>query len=327
MSRLKTTDRVYVAGHGGLVGSSILKSLQNKGYANLLVRTCHELDLRDQVATRNFFSEYKPDVVFLAAAKVGGILSNNTFPSDFIFENLQIQNHVIMEAYRAGVRRLIFLGSSCIYPRLAPQPMPENCLLTGPLELTNRPYAIAKIAGLEMVHSLRRQFGKDYFSVMPTNLYGPRDNFHPENSHVIPGLIHRFCKARENGDKEFVVWGTGRSQREFMHARDCADAIVYLAETLDEHAFRETAIGKADWSHVNIGTGQEVSIAELAQLIAKIVGFEGVLRFDTSKPDGTPRKLLDTSFLQGLGWTPKVGLEEGLRDTVEWYHKHGFQSP
>ncbi len=313
-------DRIFVAGHSGLVGSAIVKNLREKGYTNLLTQDRSELDLLNQSAVENFFSTEKPDIVFLAAAKVGGIFANNTYRADFIYQNLQIQNHVIYSAHLFGVKRLIFLGSSCIYPRNAPQPMKEEDLLTGALEQTNRPYALSKIAGLELVNAIRRQHGKDFFSVMPTNLYGPGDNFHPENSHVLPALIHRFHEAKISNAKEVIVWGTGSPKREFMYSEDCADAIVFLAETLKEDFFekdiKQAQLGN---SHVNVGTGEELTIKELTEIIRNVVEFRGKIIFDATKPDGPPKKLLDTHLLTALGWKKKISLKEGVQSVYAYY--------
>lgn len=319
---MKPDDKVFVAGHKGLVGSSIVEVLKAKSYSRLLTATRQELDLRRADAVEECFMRLKPDVVFVAAAKVGGIFANNTFRADFIFENLQIQNSVIWAAHRSGVRRLVFLGSSCIYPKAAPQPMPESCLLTGELESTNRPYAIAKIAGLELVQCLRQQYGRDYFSVMPTNLYGPRDNFDLQTSHVLPALVRKFCDAKRQNAKTVPIWGSGVPRREFMLNSECAEAVVHLAETLSYAQLQASPIGSLGYSHVNVGTGQEVSIADLAKLIARLVDYRGELAFDSSKPDGTPRKLLDVSFLKSLGWQSKVTLEAGIKQTIDWYQKN-----
>ena len=316
---LAKSARIFVAGHRGLVGSALVERLQKGGYTNILTRTREELDLSDQAAVRKFFEDARPEGVFIAAAKVGGIHANNVYRADFIHENLLIQNNLIWASHLNNVQRVIFLGSSCIYPREAPQPMPETCLLGGPLEYTNRPYALAKIAGLELIDSLRKQYGRDYFSVMPTNLYGPRDNFHPENSHVLPALIRKFVEALQNGDKTVSVWGTGNPRREFMYSEDCADAIVHLFETLSKEQLDKSDIGRAGWSHVNVGTGTDVSIRELAEEIAGATGFSGDIVFDSNKPDGTLRKLLAVSVLKEAGWSHKVSLPVGIKATLKWY--------
>jgi GDP-L-fucose synthase len=297
-------DKIYVAGHRGLVGSALLRRLQKGGYQNVVTRTHTELDLLDQRAVRAFFQTEKPDHLFLAAAKVGGIVANNTYPADFIYQNLMIQNNVIHSAYETGVNKLLFLGSSCIYPKFAPQPMKEEYLLTGNLEPTNEPYAIAKIAGVKMCSAYNRQYGTNFMSVMPTNLYGLGDNYDLQNSHVMPALIRKMHEAKARDDKEVVIWGTGTPHREFLCSDDMADACIFLMETRDAEDIGEL---------VNIGAGQDVTIRELAELVAKVVGFEGELVFDTTKPDGTPRKLLDVSRLTKLGWRATINLEEGIR--------------
>ena len=317
--QLSKNDKIYVAGHRGLVGSAIVESLKARGYDKIVTRTRSELDLLDAVAVQRFYAEEKPDVVFVAAAKVGGIHANNVYRADFIYENLVIQNNVIWNAHLSGVHRLVFLGSSCIYPRNAPQPMPETCLLTGELEYTNRPYAIAKIAGLELVNSLRLQYGRDYFSVMPTNLYGPGDNFHPENSHVLPALIRRFVEAKESGAKSVTVWGTGKPRREFMYSLDCADAIVHLAESIALGSLEDSPQGQKGFYHINVGTGEDISIEELTRIIADAVGFTGLVVFDTEKPDGTPMKLLDVSHLRNTRWKRFRSLQLGIIETLKWY--------
>ena len=311
------TAKIYIAGHRGLVGSAIVRNLQAKGYTNLLLRTHAELDLTNQAATSAFFAQKKPDYVFLAAAKVGGILANNNFPAEFIRDNLAIQTHIIHAAYVNQVQRLMFLGSSCIYPKMAPQPMKEEYLLSGPLEPTNRPYALAKIAGIEMCWSYNRQYGTRYLAAMPTNLYGPGDNYHPENSHVIPALIRKFHEAKVSGAKKVVVWGTGTPRREFMYSEDMADACVYLMNLADDKYDRllgsdESKSGRFEPPLVNIGVGEDVTIAELAQLVKKTVGFEGQLDFDTNKPDGTPRKLMDVERLRNAGVVASTTLADGL---------------
>jgi len=297
---MKIDDKVYIAGHRGMVGSAILRQLKSEGFHNLIVRTSSELDLRDSNAVADFFSLEKPDYVFLAAAKVGGIVANNTYRADFIYENLMIQNHVIHQSYLHGIKKLMFLGSSCIYPKLAPQPLKEEYLLTGELELTNEPYAIAKIAGIKMCDAYRAQYGCNFISVMPTNLYGPNDNYDLRNSHVLPAMLRKFITARRNGDKAVTIWGTGSPKREFLHADDLARACAYLMNTYDEPGL------------VNIGVGEDISILELAILVKKITAFEGEILTDTSKPDGTPRKLMDVTKLNGLGWRAKISLEEGI---------------
>lgn len=302
-------SRVYVAGHRGLVGSALVRCLRKAGYTNLLTRTHAELDLTDPQPVREFFEAQCPDYVFLAAAKVGGILANDTYPADFIRENLAIQTNVIYEAWRAGVKRLLFLGSSCIYPRDCPQPIKEEYLLTGPLEATNRPYAIAKIAGIEMCSSYNRQYGTRFLAAMPTNLYGPGDNYDLQTSHVLPALIRKMHEAKARGDKEVVVWGTGKPRREFLYSDDMADACVMLMRLPDEE-FRTLIDRYAPL--INIGCGADVTIRELAETVARVVGFSGALRFDTSKPDGTPRKLLAVDRLFSLGWKPSVPLEAGI---------------
>ena len=312
-------SKIYIAGHRGLVGSAIRRNLEKKGYCNLVTRTHSELDLIDQKATEDFFANEKPDYVFLAAAKVGGIHANNTYPAEFIRDNLVIQTNTIHEAYRSGVQRLMFLGSSCIYPKLCRQPMKEEYFLTGSLEATNRPYALAKIAGVEMCWSYNRQYGTQFLAVMPTNLYGPGDNYHPENSHVIPALIRKFHEAKIHNRPTVIVWGTGTPRREFMCSDDMADACVYLMNLPDEKfacllGSDEAKTGKFEPPLVNIGVGEDITIHELAVLIGKIVGFHGDLIFDASKPDGTRRKLMDTSRLRQMGWCANTSLEEGLVD-------------
>jgi len=310
-------SKIYIAGHRGLVGSALMRNLKSAGYTNLILRTHAELDLTDQAATEAFFAKEKPDYVFLAAAKVGGILANNSYPAEFIRDNLAIQTNIIHAAYKNGVTRLMFLGSSCIYPKLAPQPMKEEYLLTGPLEPTNRPYALAKIAGIEMCWSYNRQFGTKYLAVMPTNLYGPGDNYHLENSHVIPALIRKFHEAMRANAKEVVVWGTGTPKREFLYSEDMSDACIYLMNlphgSFDELlGSDETMSGKFEPPLVNIGVGNDVSIGDLAILIKQVVGYTGEIIFDTSKPDGTPRKLMDVSRLNDLGWSAPTSLQAGL---------------
>jgi GDP-L-fucose synthase len=302
--------RIYVAGHRGLVGSAILRELERRGYRRPVVRSSSELDLRNQAAVQAFFEEQRPEYVIVAAARVGGIHANDTYPADFLRDNLQIQTNVIDTAWRAGAKKLCFLGSSCIYPKLAPQPMREDALLTGPLEPTNEWYAIAKIAGIKMCQAYRRQYGFNAISLMPTNLYGPGDNFDLQNSHVLPALIRRFHEAKLRGDAEVVIWGTGTPRREFLHCDDLASAIVHLMRTYESDEL------------VNIGCGTDVTIRELAELVAGITGFAGRLVFDAAKPDGTPRKLLDVRRLSALGWTPGITLEAGVRSTYGWFVEH-----
>lgn len=311
---MNPTSKIYIAGHRGLVGSALVRNLQAKGYTSLLTRTHAELDLTNQATVEAFFAEEKPDYVFLAAAKVGGILANNTYPAEFIRDNLAIQTNIIHAAYKNNVKRLMFLGSSCIYPKLAPQPMKEEHLLTGPLEPTNRPYALAKIAGIEMCWSYNRQYGAQYLAVMPTNLYGPGDNYHPENSHVIPALIRKFHEAKQANAKEVAVWGTGTPRREFLYSEDMADACVFLMNLPDERFQPLLASDRNDGLPpvINIGVGEDVTIKELAETVKQVVGFEGEIVFDASKPDGTPRKLMDIARLHNLGWKEKVELFQGL---------------
>ena len=297
---MEKNAKIYVAGHRGMVGSAIFRKLKAEGYTNLVIRNSQELDLRNQQAVADFFAAEKPDYVFLAAAKVGGIVANNTYRADFLYENLAIQNNVIHQAYLHGVQKLLFLGSSCIYPKLAPQPLKEDYLLTGLLEPTNEPYAIAKIAGIKLCDAYRDQYGCNFISVMPTNLYGYNDNYHPENSHVLPALIRKFHEAKTSGAASVIVWGTGSPLREFLFADDLADACYFLMQEYNEAGL------------VNIGTGHDLSIKDLALLIKEVVGFTGDLVFDTSKPDGTPRKLLDVSKLHTLGWKHRIALQEGL---------------
>ena len=315
-------QKIYIAGHRGMVGSAIVRELERKGYTNLIYRTHQELDLTNQAAVRHFFETEKPDQVYLAAAKVGGIYANNTYPAQFIYENLMVQNNVIHQAFVSGVKKLLFLGSSCIYPKLAPQPMAEDALLTGKLEPTNEPYAIAKIAGIKMCESYNRQYGKshgvDYRSVMPTNLYGPGDNYHPENSHVIPALIRRFHEAKINHSPEVTIWGTGTPKREFLYVDDMAAASVFVMQ-LDLLAYE--AQTEPMQSHINVGFGSDITIAQLADAIAKATGYQGQITFDPTKPDGSPRKLMDSKRLNRLGWSPKVGLEEGLAAAYDEYVK------
>ena len=303
-------SKIYVAGHRGMVGSAIMRALKNQGQTHFVVRTHAELDLTDQQAVRHFFETEKPDQVYLAAAKVGGIHANNTYPAEFIYQNLMVQANVIDAAFRNGVQKLLFLGSSCIYPRLAPQPMSEDALLTGTLEPTNEPYAIAKIAGIKLCESYNRQYGVDYRSVMPTNLYGPGDNYHQENSHVIPGLIRRFHEAKISGAPNVTIWGTGSPRREFLYVDDMASASVYVMQ-LPKAKYEQYT--QPMQSHINVGSGSDVTIAELAQAIAQTVGYTGQIEFDATKPDGTPRKWMDSKRLNDLGWQAQVSLLEGLK--------------
>ncbi|MEI4232529.1 GDP-L-fucose synthase [Roseovarius sp. D22-M7] len=315
--------RTFIAGHRGMVGGAILRRLlarQDAGEDLTLITAPHaELDLTDQAAVRAFLSDQRPDVVILAAARVGGIHANATYPAEFIYENLMIECNVIHQAHEAGVRRLLQLGSSCIYPKAAPQPMREDALLTGSLEPTNEPYAIAKIAGIKLCESYNRQFGTDYRSVMPTNLYGPGDNFHPENSHVLPALIRRFHEAREEGREEVTIWGTGQPMREFLHVDDMAEASLFV---LDLPKSTYDANTEPMLSHINVGTGADITILDLARLVARVTGFQGRIATDPTKPDGTPRKLMDVSRLGKMGWYARIGLEEGVAGTYRWFLDH-----
>jgi GDP-L-fucose synthase len=310
---MKKEDKIYIAGHRGMVGSAIKRKLEAEGYTNIITRTSAQLDLRNQQAVNQFFKEEKPTHVFLAAAKVGGILANNTYRGEFLYDNLMIQNNVINAAKDNGVEKLLFLGSSCIYPKLAPQPLKEDYLLTGELEPTNEPYAIAKIAGIKLCDAYRHQYGCNFISVMPTNLYGPNDNYDLEKSHVLPALIRKFHEAKKRGDEAVTIWGTGSPKREFLHVDDLADACFYLMQTYNEPGL------------VNIGTGEDIPIKDLALLIKDIVGFDGQLEHDLSKPDGTPRKLMDVSKLKAAGWTAQIGLREGIQRVYDslggepWY--------
>lgn len=314
---MELNSKIFVAGHNGLVGTAITKALLSKGYTNLLLKTKSELDLTDTLKVENFFQKEKPEYVFLAAAKVGGIVANNTYRADFIYQNLSIQNNIIYSAYKNKVKKLLFLGSSCIYPKNSPQPMKEEYLLTDTLEYTNEPYAIAKIAGLKMCEAFNLQYGCNFVSVMPTNLYGENDNFDLNTSHVLPALIRKFYEAKINGSTSVVVWGSGKPRREFLHSSDMAEACIYVMENID---FNKLSNGnEIRNTHINIGYGSDVSIAELASLIKNIVGFDGEIIYDNSKPDGTYQKLLDTSKLNALGWKPKIKLEEGIKKVFEWY--------
>ncbi len=317
---MKLDSKIYVAGHLGLVGSAIVRRLEGLGFTNLIVRSRSELDLVDQAQVRAFFAEEKPEYVFLAAAKVGGIHANNTYPAEFIYQNLMIESNIVDAAYRNDVDRLLFLGSSCIYPRAVEQPMREDALLTGVLEPTNEPYAVAKIAGIKLCESYNRQYDTDYRSVMPTNLYGQGDNFHPENSHVIPAVMRRFHEAKLRGDSEVVVWGSGKPMREFLHVDDMAAACVHVMN-LDKQTYQANT--QPMLSHINVGTGVDCSIREMAETVKKVVGFDGALVFDTTRPDGTMRKLMDVSRLEGLGWRAEISLEEGLAATYEWFLGQG----
>ena len=307
---MNKTDKIYVAGHRGLVGSAIVRNLQSKGYSNIVGRTHQELELTDQQAVRAFFEEERPDVVVLAAAKVGGINANNTTPAEFIYDNLQVQCNVIQCCHQYGVKKLLFLGSTCIYPKMAPQPIPEDALLTGPLETTNEAYAVAKIAGMEMCKFYKRQYGDDFISCMPTNLYGPHDNYDLKGSHVLPAMIRKFHEAKLSNAPSVELWGTGTPLREFLYVDDMADACVFLLENYDGE------------QHVNIGTGKEVTIKELAEMVKKTVGFEGEIIWNDSRPDGTPRKLTDVTKLHALGWRHKVELEEGIGMAYDWFKEN-----
>ena len=311
-----TSKRVYVAGHRGMVGSAIVRQLQAHGGVDIITATHSELDLTSQAAVADFFAAQPIDEVYLAAAKVGGIHANNTYPAEFIYQNLMIQANIVHAAHVAGVQKLLFLGSSCIYPKLAMQPMREDSLLTGVLEATNEPYAVAKIAGIKLCESYSRQYGRDYRSVMPTNLYGPNDNFHPDNSHVIPALLRRFHEAVQRGGDEVVIWGSGTPMREFLHVDDMAAASVHV---MNLHAAVYQANTQPMLSHINVGTGVDCTIRELAETVARVTGFAGRLVFDATKPDGTPRKLMDVSRLAALGWRASISLEDGLRDTYGWF--------
>jgi GDP-L-fucose synthase len=316
---LDKQKKIYVAGHRGMVGSAIVEQLTEAGFQNLVVRTHDELDLIDQAAVRDFFQQQKPDLVILAAAKVGGIHANNVFPAEFIYQNLMMEANIVHQAWQAGCQQLLFLGSSCIYPKLATQPMQESALLTGVLEATNEPYAIAKIAGIKLCESYNRQYGTDYRSVMPTNLYGQNDNFHLENSHVIPAMIRKFHDAKTTQSPTVTLWGTGTAKREFLHVDDMAAACLHVMGLSKEHYQSCT---EPMLSHLNVGTGEDVTIRELAETIQKVVGYQGDIIWDTTKPDGTPRKLMDVSKLKSLGWQPKIALAEGLASTYRWFVEH-----
>jgi len=315
---MNKNSKIYLAGHRGLVGSAIMRQLESRGSTNLITRTHNELDLTNQAAVKGFFEEEKPKYVILAAAKVGGIHANNTYPADFIYQNMMIEANIIDAAYQNNVKRLLFLGSTCIYPKAVAQPMREDSLLTDILEPTNEPYAVAKIAGIKLCESYNRQHGTDFRSVMPTNLYGINDNFHPENSHVIPALMRRIHEAKLNNDKEVIVWGSGTPMREFLYVDDMAEASLFVLE-LDEATYQANT--KPMLSHINVGTGKDVTIREMAETIKSVVGFKGELKFDTSKPDGPKRKLIDVTRLTNMGWTYNVELEEGLKKTYDWYLK------
>jgi GDP-L-fucose synthase len=313
-SSLAKTARIYVAGHNGLVGSAVVRALEKQGFENLIARSHRELDLTEQDSVRKFFDSERPQAVIMAAAKVGGIHANNSHPATFLRDNLLIQDNVIDAAHRSGVEKFVFLGSSCIYPKMAPQPIREDYLLTGPLEPTNEWYAIAKIAGLKMCQAYRRQYGFNAISLMPTNLYGPGDNFDLQNSHVLPALIRKFHDAKARGDKSVEIWGSGTPRREFLHVDDLADAVVYLLQIYDGESI------------VNIGWGEDVTIRELAEMVMSVIGYSGQLTLDSSKPDGTPRKLLDVSRLNGLGWRPQIPLKQGIEKTYAWFKQHSAEA-
>jgi len=313
---MNLNDKIYIAGHRGLVGSAIFRQLESRGFTNLIMRTHKELDLTNQAQVQGFFTQENPDYVIIAAAKVGGIHANNTYPADFIYQNMMIEANVINSAYESKVKRLLFLGSTCIYPKAVEQPMREDALLTGVLEPTNEPYALAKIAGIKLCESYNRQHGTDFRSVMPTNLYGINDNFHPENSHVIPALMQRFHQAKINNDAEVVVWGTGNAMREFLYVYDMAQASLFVLE-LDEQTYKDNT--QPMLSHINVGTGKDITIREMAETMKQVVEYEGKITFDTTKPDGAPRKLIDISRLKRMGWEYSVDLKEGLTKTYKWY--------
>ena len=315
-NKLSLDSKIYIAGHSGMVGSAIERKLNMEGFNNVLKRLSHELDLKNQQAVNDFFMSEKPEYVILAAAKVGGILANDTYPADFIYENIMIEANVIHASYESNVKRLLFLGSTCIYPKKAKQPMQEKTLLTDVLEATNEPYAIAKIAGIKLCESYNRQYGTDFRSVMPTNLYGVNDNFHPENSHVIPALMQRFHFAKINKDQEVNVWGSGKAMREFLYVDDMANASIFILELNKDVYVAKT---KPMLSHINVGTGKDISIKEVAEVMKDVVGFKGKISYDLSKPDGAPRKLIDTSLLSSLGWEYSTSLSDGLQKTYKWY--------
>jgi len=313
-------DKIYIAGHRGLVGSAIVRQLESRGFTNLLMRTHKELDLTNQAAVQAFFSQEKPSYVILAAGKVGGIHANNTYPVDFIYQNIMIEANVINSAYENKVKRLLFLGSTCIYPKAVEQPMREEAILTDVLESTNEPYALAKIAGIKLCESYNRQYSTDFRSVMPTSLYGINDNFHSDNSHVIPGLMSRFHEAKINNDAEVVVWGTGKAMREFLYVDDMAEASLFVLE-LDEHTYKDNT--QPMLSHINVGTGKDTTIREMAEAMKRVIGYQGKLTFDITKPDGSPRKLIDVTRLSNMGWKYSIDLEEGLKKTYKWYLNQG----
>jgi GDP-L-fucose synthase len=313
---MELKDKIYIAGHRGLVGSAIVRQLESRGFTNLLMRTHKELDLINQAAVQAFFSQEKPDYVILAAGKVGGIHANNTYPADFIYQNIMIEANIINSAYEHKVKRLLFLGSTCIYPRAVEQPMREDAILTNVLEPTNEPYALSKIAGIKLCESYNRQYGTDFRSVMPTNLYGINDNFHPENSHVIPALMHRFHEAKINNDKEVSVWGTGNAMREFLYVDDMVEASLFVLE-IDEQTYKANT--QPMLSHINVGNGKDITIREMAETMKQVVGYEGKLTFDATKPDGAPRKMIDITKLKKMGWENTVDLKNGLKKTYTWY--------
>ncbi len=313
---MNLNDKIYIAGHRGLVGSAIIRQLEARGFTNLIMRTHKELDLTNQTAVQDFFKQEKPDYVILAAAKVGGIHANNTYPADFIYQNIMIEANIINSAYESKVKRLLFLGSTCIYPKAVEQPIREDALLTDVLEPTNEPYALAKIAGIKLCESYNRQHGTDFRSVMPTNLYGINDNFHPENSHVIPALMRRFHEAKINDDAEVIVWGTGNAMREFLYVDDMAEASLFVLE-LDEGIYQANT--KSMLSHINVGTGKDITIRGMAETMKRVIGYTGKLIFDTTKQDGASRKLIDVSRLSSMGWTYSVDIEQGLQKTYKWY--------